>query len=61
MVGSGVQTPWLAVLVGFAAALVSAYLTIHWFLKIIERVSMSPFVIYRVLLGVALLLYVYAL
>ncbi len=61
MVGSGVETPWLAVIVGFAAAFVSAYLTIHLFLKIIERVSMTPFVVYRVLLGVALLLYVYVL
>jgi undecaprenyl-diphosphatase len=61
MLGSSAQTPWLAVTVGFAAAFVSAYLTIHLFLKIIERVSMAPFVVYRVLLGVALLLYVYAL
>ncbi len=61
MVKAGAETPWLAVMVGFVVAFVSAYLAIHWFLKIIERVSMSPFVIYRVLLGVALLLYVYAL
>ncbi len=61
MVGGGVETPWLAVIVGFIVAFVSAYLTIHLFLKIIERVSMSPFVIYRVLLGALLLLYVYAL
>ena len=61
MVGSGAKTPWLAVVVGFIVAFISAYLTIHWFLKIISRVSMTPFVIYRVLLGVLLLLYVYAL
>jgi undecaprenyl-diphosphatase len=61
MLEAGVETPWLAVIVGFIVAFVSAYLTIHWFLKIISRVSMSPFVIYRVLLGVALLLYVYAI
>jgi undecaprenyl-diphosphatase len=61
MAGSGLETPWSAVIVGFAVAFVSAYLTIHLFLKIISRVSMSPFVLYRVLLGAALLLYVYAL
>ncbi|MEJ1470699.1 MAG: undecaprenyl-diphosphatase, partial [Candidatus Sedimenticola sp. (ex Thyasira tokunagai)] len=33
---------------------VSAYLCIHYFLKLIERISMLPFVIYRLLLGAVL-------
>jgi len=33
----------------------SAYLCIHFFLKLLERIGMTPFVIYRLLLGVVLL------
>ncbi len=33
---------------------ISAYLCIHFFLKIIDRIGMMPFVIYRLLLGVFL-------
>lgn len=57
MLKAGAHTPWLAVGVGFVVAFVSAYLAIHYFLKLITRSSMTPFVIYRILLGVALLLY----
>ncbi len=33
----------------------SAYLCIHYFLKLLEKINMTPFVIYRLLLGVVLL------
>jgi undecaprenyl-diphosphatase len=36
-----------------------AYLTIHYFLKFIERISMYPFVVYRLLLGVVILMLVW--
>ncbi len=32
-----------------------AYSTIHFFLKLVERVGLAPFVIYRLLLGAVLL------
>ena len=35
-------------------AAVSAWLCIHFFLKLVERTGMLPFVIYRLLLGVFL-------
>jgi len=60
MLKAGAHTPWLAVAVGFVAAFVSAYLAIHWFLKLISRSSMLPFVVYRVMLGAALLVYAWA-
>jgi len=41
--------------VGFLCSGVTAYLTIAWFLRFVRRAGMTPFVIYRVLLGVALL------
>lgn len=45
---------WLSLLLGGVLSFGFAYLTIHYFLKFIERISMLPFVIYRVLLGVVI-------
>jgi undecaprenyl-diphosphatase len=55
MVEMGSDTSYLAVFVGFVVAFVSAYLAIHYFLKLLSRTSMTPFVVYRVLLGCVLL------
>ncbi len=44
-----------ALAVGYAASAISAWICIHFFLRFIERIGMTPFVVYRVLLGVALL------
>jgi len=46
--------PWTAILVGTATSAVSAYLCIHFFLRLIERLGMLPFVVYRLLLGTLL-------
>jgi len=43
---------------GYLVSAVSAYLCIHYFLKFLERGGMTPFVVYRLLLGVALLVLV---
>jgi undecaprenyl-diphosphatase len=45
-----------AILLGTGLSFFSALLCIHWFLKIINRMGMLPFVIYRIVLGVVLLL-----
>ncbi len=50
---------WSVLLVGTVVAGVTAFLCIHWFLKLVERIGLLPFVIYRVLLA-GVLLYVYA-
>lgn len=42
-------------IIGAAISAVSAYLCIHFFLKLIERIGMAPFVFYRLLLGLMLL------
>ncbi|WP_299011585.1 undecaprenyl-diphosphate phosphatase [uncultured Shewanella sp.] len=39
---------------GIVVSFVSAYLCIHYFLKIISKMGMTPFVIYRLLLGLVL-------
>lgn len=44
-------------LVGFFVSAISAYLCIDVFLRLVERLGMWPFVLYRVLLGVTLLLW----
>ena len=46
---------WDAILLGTTVAAVSAWLCIHFFLKLIERIGMWPFVVYRLLLGGVLL------
>ena len=46
---------WLDLLLGVVISALSAALCIHFFLRLIDRVGMLPFVIYRVLLGVAIL------
>jgi len=42
-------------IVGALISAVSAYLCIHYFLMLLERVGMTPFVIYRLALGIVLL------
>lgn len=49
---------WRAITVGVVSSAITAYLCIHVFLKLLERMGMLPFVIYRMLLG-ALLIYLF--
>lgn len=46
---------WWALVIGTALAGITAYLCIHYFLKLLDRLGMLPFVIYRLVLGVVLL------
>lgn len=46
---------WSSLFTGALLAFAAAYLCIHLFLKFIERVGMTPFVVYRLLLGGMLL------
>jgi undecaprenyl-diphosphatase len=47
-----------ALLLGTSISFVAAYACIHYFLKIISRMGMTPFVIYRLLLGVGLCVFI---
>ncbi|MCY4130162.1 MAG: undecaprenyl-diphosphate phosphatase [Gammaproteobacteria bacterium] len=40
--------------IGFLVAVISAYLCIDFFLKVIEKIGMWPFVVYRLVIGVLL-------
>jgi len=46
---------WQAMGIGSALAFVSAYACIHYFLIIVNKLGMMPFVVYRLVLGAALL------
>lgn len=50
---------WQAIGLGSVLAFVSAYACIHYFLILINKVGMMPFVVYRLLLGVGLLWFVF--
>ena len=48
-------TDWNALFLGTVISALSAYLCIHFFLKLLERIGMLPFVVYRLILGIGLL------
>jgi undecaprenyl-diphosphatase len=49
---------WQAMLLGIVISFASAFACIHYFLILVEKVGMMPFVIYRLFLGVSLLWFV---
>lgn len=49
------QTDWAVLIQGAVLSGVSAYACIHFFLSLLERIGMTPFVIYRLALGGVLL------
>ncbi len=51
---SAIQVDWTALFTVTAVSFVSAYATIHFFLKLVERTGMLPYVIYRLFLGAIL-------
>lgn len=54
LVSSGEPVDWTSLGLGVVVSAASAYLCIHYFLSFINRIGMFPFVIYRLILGVAL-------
>jgi undecaprenyl-diphosphatase len=58
MTSSDVSIDLLPICIGFFTSMVFAFLTIKYFLAFVEKIGMYPFVIYRVLLGVVLVLLV---
>lgn len=58
LIAAGTESvEWLVLLYAIFVSAVVAYFCIHYFLRLIERIGFLPFVIYRVLLGVALILF----
>ena len=46
---------YITLFTGFFTAFITAYLTIYFFIKLIEKISLLPFIIYRIILGIVLL------
>ncbi|MBB3190055.1 undecaprenyl-diphosphate phosphatase [Halomonas cerina] len=55
LIEASTPVDWTALVAGTLLSGISAYLCIHFFLVFIKRIGMQPFVIYRLLLGIALL------
>ena len=55
LVSEAATVDWTAMVIGVALSALTAYLCIHLFLKMLERIGMLPFVLYRLLLGGVLL------
>ena len=55
LLGGEHPVEWTPMLLGVAVSAVSAYACIHYFLKLLDRIGMLPFVWYRLLLGAVLL------
>ena len=55
LIQSDLATDWFAIMMGTGSSAISAYICIHFFLKMIEKIGMWPFVLYRLVLGAILL------
>ncbi|WP_448212804.1 undecaprenyl-diphosphate phosphatase [Colwellia sp. MEBiC06753] len=60
LISEAAQVDWQAMGLGTLLSFISAYACIHYFLILINKLGMMPFVIYRLALGVALLLFAFA-
>lgn len=54
LISGAMPVAWSYIFIGIAVSAVSAYLTIHFFLKLLDRIGLVPFAIYRLLLAAAL-------
>ncbi len=57
LLGEEAAVPWGELGIAFVASSVVAYYTIHFFLQLLDRLGMMPFVIYRLILGLLLFLF----
>ncbi len=60
LVTSADVVDWQSLILGSILSFISAYACIHYFLIIVSKLGMMPFVIYRMVLGVGLLWFVLA-
>ena len=55
LLGGDHPVQWTPILLGVSVSAISAYACIHYFLKLLDRMGMLPFVGYRLVLGAVLL------
>jgi len=56
LVNESVEVDWLMLTLGFIVSTITAYATVVFFIRLVDRIGFLPFVIYRILLGALLLL-----
>jgi len=56
LVNESTAVDWQAIIYGTVLSAISAYMCIHYFLKLLDKVGMMPFIIYRLILGTILIL-----
>ena len=59
LIQSGESVDWAILFSGIVVSALTAYLCIHFFLKLLNRMGMFPFVLYRFFLGSILLYLVF--
>jgi undecaprenyl-diphosphatase len=57
LVEQAMQVDWVTIGLAASISAISAYVCIYFFLALINRIGMMPFVVYRLLLGVMLLIW----
>ena len=57
--GTSAPVDWLSIAIASVVSFVTAYLCIEFFLKLVEKIGMVPFVVYRVLLASGLFIWVW--
>lgn len=57
LIEQAVPVDWASIVLGITLAGVTAFICIHYFLKLLNRFGMLPFVAYRLILGVVLFYY----
>ncbi|SVA19962.1 uncharacterized protein METZ01_LOCUS72816 [marine metagenome] len=56
LVNESAEVDWLMLTLGFIVSAITAYATVVFFIRLVDRIGFLPFVIYRILLGALLLL-----
>lgn len=57
LIQSDTPVMWEPIFLGIAVSFASAYACIHWFLILLTKVGMKPFVFYRLALGIGLVIF----
>jgi len=59
LAGEGDGAPWGDVMIGAGLSFLAAFISIWFMMALLKRVSMTPFVVYRIVLGLVLLGWIY--
>ena len=54
LASSGQSVAWDVLMIGVAVSAVMAFSCMHWFMRLIQKVGMTPFVIYRIILAIVI-------